>query len=204
MTRGRLVTFAALVAALAWALMTVGAYVRVSDSGLGCPDWPACHGQLVAGGHHALIEQVHRWIVTVLSVALVVLAALVYRLRRGERRVTTAMTITLALLGLQVVLGGVTVLLNNVSWTVVLHYGAAAALLAAVLLVVVRLAFPEAESPPRDAYVRLVTWLAGSRSGSSWSAPRSRRPTPTNRAARASRCARARSRRRSTITSSST
>ena len=161
MTRGRLVTFAALVAALAWALMTVGAYVRVSDSGLGCPDWPACHGQLVAGGHHALIEQVHRWIVTVLSVALVVLAALVYRLRRGERRVTTAMTITLALLALQVVLGGVTVLLNNVSWTVVMHYGAAAALLAAVLLVVVRLAFPEAESPPRDAYVRLVTWLAG-------------------------------------------
>jgi heme o synthase len=160
-TRGRLVTFAALVAALAWALMTVGAYVRVSDSGLGCPDWPACHGQLVAGGHHALIEQVHRWIVTVLSVALVVLAALVYRLRRGERRVTTAMTITLALLALQVVLGGVTVLLNNVSWTVVMHYGAAAALLAAVLLVVVRLAFPEAESPPRDAYVRLVTWLAG-------------------------------------------
>ena len=42
-----------------------------------------------------------------------------------------------------------------------MHYGAAAALLAAVLLVVVRLAFPEAESPPRDAYVRLVTWLAG-------------------------------------------
>ena len=161
MTSRRLVTFAALVAALAWALMTVGAYVRVSDSGLGCPDWPACHGQLVAGGHHALIEQVHRWIVTVLSVALVVLAALVYRMRRGERRITTAMTITLALLGLQVVLGGVTVLLNNVSWTVVLHYGAAAALLASVLLVVVRLAFPEAESPPRDAYVRLVTWLAG-------------------------------------------
>jgi protoheme IX farnesyltransferase len=160
-TSKRLVTFAALVAALAWALMTVGAYVRVSDSGLGCPDWPACHGQLVAGGHHALIEQVHRWIVTVLSIALVVLAALVYRLRRGERRVTMAMTITLALLGLQVVLGGVTVLLNNVSWTVVMHYGAAAALLAAVLLVVVRLAFPEAETPPRDAYVRLVTWLAG-------------------------------------------
>jgi len=160
-TPKRLVTFAALVAALAWALMTVGAYVRVSDSGLGCPDWPACHGQLVAGGHHALIEQVHRWIVTVLSVALVVLAVLVYRMRRGERRVTTAMTITLALLGLQVVLGGVTVLLNNVSWTVVMHYGAAAALLAAVLLVVVRLAFPEAESPPRDGYARLVTWLAG-------------------------------------------
>ena len=38
MTSRRLVTFAALVAALAWALMTVGAYVRVSDSGLGCPD----------------------------------------------------------------------------------------------------------------------------------------------------------------------
>jgi heme o synthase len=160
-TPRRLVTFAALVAALAWALMTVGAYVRVSDSGLGCPDWPACHGQLVAGGHHALIEQVHRWVVTVLSIALVVLGVLVYRLRRGERRVTMAMTITLALLGLQVVLGGVTVILNNVSWTVVLHYGAAAALLAAVLLVVVRLAYPEAESPPRDAYVRLVTWLAG-------------------------------------------
>ena len=122
--------------------MSVGAFVRASESGLGCPDWPSCHGRLLAGGHHAMIEEVHRWIATVLIIGVVGLAIGVFRGYRGDRRLTHPMVWVLGLLVLQVVLGGVTVLLKNVSWTVVIHYGAAALLVAALALVAVRLAFP--------------------------------------------------------------
>jgi heme a synthase len=146
-------------ALLGWALMTVGAFVRASESGLGCPDWPECHGQLVASGHHAMIEEFHRWVATVLIVGVVGLAVMVFRGYRDERRVTRPTVWVLALLALQVVLGGVTVLLRNVAWTVVVHYGAAALLVASITLVAVRLAFPATEPAPHDSFSRLIGWF---------------------------------------------
>jgi heme A synthase len=147
-------------AVLGWALMTVGAFVRASESGLGCPDWPACHGQLLVGGHHAMIEEFHRWIAALLIVGLIGLALAVFRSHRHDRRLTRPVIWVLALLALQVVLGGVTVLLRNVSWTVVIHYGAAALLVASITLLAVRLAFPTAEPAPRDSFSRLIEWFA--------------------------------------------
>ena len=41
----RRLTAAAL--ALALVVVSLGAWVRLSDAGLGCPDWPGCYGHLV-------------------------------------------------------------------------------------------------------------------------------------------------------------
>ena len=160
MTQRRLPLLAAALVALGWALMTVGAFVRASESGLGCPDWPSCHGRLLAGGHHAMIEEIHRWIASVLIIGVIGLAISVFRHRRGQHRLIRPMVWVLVLLVLQVVLGGVTVLLKNVAWTVVIHYGAAALLVAALALVAVRLAFPGTQAPARDSFSAAVGWFA--------------------------------------------
>jgi heme A synthase len=146
-------------ALLAWVMMTVGAFVRASESGLGCPDWPECHGQLVVGGHHAMIEEIHRWVGTVLVIGVVGLALVILRRYRRERRLVRPTFWMLGFLALQVVLGGVTVLLKNVSWTVVAHYGGAALLIASIVLVAVRLEFPSVHPPQRDSLSRAIDWL---------------------------------------------
>ena len=158
--RRRLALWAAAMALLGWVMMTIGALVRATESGLGCPDWPMCHGRLVAGGGHALVEETHRWVATVLVIGLASLAAIVLRRYRGERRVTLPAVLVLLMLVLQVVLGGVTVLLRNVAWTVVAHYAGAALLVASIALLAVRLAYPQARPVPRDRFVVLVTWFA--------------------------------------------
>lgn len=54
-------SFALLIAIMVVGLVTYGAWVRVSGSGLGCPDWPLCEGEVVPRNTAALIESGHRW-----------------------------------------------------------------------------------------------------------------------------------------------
>ena len=105
--------------ALAWAtvgalflLMTLGNVVSATGSGLACPDWPLCHGSVVPPLRpDVLIEYGHRVAAALTSILLV--ATIVVSVRRAPRAGTARLGIALlVLLGVQILLGGITVLLR--------------------------------------------------------------------------------------------
>ncbi len=108
----RRITFVAAVA-LAFIIVTGGA-VRLTGSGLGCPDWPTCaEDRIVAPWeYHAMVEFVNRTITGLVSVA-VILAVLGSLVREPRRRDLTWLSLGLVggVIG-QIVLGGLTVLFH--------------------------------------------------------------------------------------------
>ena len=119
-----------------FALIVLGGVVRITESGLGCPDWPLCHGRIIPPADAAtLIEYSHRLVASV--VGLLVLATLVVAWRHYRSR---AWTFRPALFGLVMVigqsaLGGAAVLTELSSIVVMVHMAMAQALLACFALV---------------------------------------------------------------------
>ena len=130
----RYLTLATLVGV--FALIVMGGVVRITDSGLGCPDWPLCHGRIIPPADAAtLIEYSHRLLASV--VGLLVLATLVVAWRRYRSR---RLIFRPALFGLVMVigqsaLGGAAVLTELSSIVVMVHMAMAQALLACFALV---------------------------------------------------------------------
>src|SRR5260370_2855473 len=114
-------------AAFAYLQIALGGLVRVSGSGLGCPDWPLCHGRpYPPADPHAIIEYSHRAVGTVtglLIIATVVLAWVVFRTRRP----LVAWIATASLIGVVGggALGGMVVANELQPWLVVVHLGLA-------------------------------------------------------------------------------
>ncbi len=93
-------------------IIVTGGAVRLSQSGLGCPDWPTCQGtHLVAAAKlHPMIEFINRMITIICSI-LVVLSALASFFRKPLRK--DLVWLSLGLVGgilAEIVLGGITVL----------------------------------------------------------------------------------------------
>ena len=134
-------TFRALaVAALvsAFAQVTLGGVVRVTGSGLGCPDWPFCHGKLIPPLNDiaTMLEYSHRLSASVLGI--LVLALFITALMR-YRRNKWAMNSTATALALVVVaslLGGATVLTELVWWIRLVHLAIAMGVVAALVIAV--------------------------------------------------------------------
>ena len=117
--------------------VTLGGVVRITDSGLGCPDWPLCHGELIPPAEfHTLIEYSHRLSATLLGLLVLAAAALAWRSHRSDRRLTVSTTLGLALVLVAAVLGGITVLTELEAWAVLVHLTVAELLIACIIVAI--------------------------------------------------------------------
>jgi cytochrome c oxidase assembly protein subunit 15 len=111
----------ALVAAiLCFGVVVLGGYTRLSNSGLGCPDWPGCFGHIAPTGsaeHYATdldvrkawVEMIHRYFASTLGLLCVIIAGLSLYARR-ERGVNVWLAVALVpLVVFQGILGMLTV-----------------------------------------------------------------------------------------------
>ncbi len=150
----RTVAIAALIAA--FGQVTFGSIVRVSESGLGCPDWPLCHGRLIPPFEfETLVEYTHRLIGALVGVLVIGAAALAWFGRRHDRLILAAAGIGVALVITAGVLGGVTVLTELEWWWRLVHLGVAELLAACLTVAIVAASIPSSASSRRNSVVSL-------------------------------------------------
>jgi len=112
---------------LCFGVVVLGAYVRLTAAGLGCPDWPGCYGHLTPlGAEHsgatqaayahrplepgkAWREMIHRYAVGTLSLVIILITALTIRARHARVSSVPLALALLAVLIVQALLGMLTV-----------------------------------------------------------------------------------------------
>ncbi len=130
-----------------FALIVLGGVVRVTESGLGCPDWPRCHGQFIPPlEREVLIEYSHRLVAMTVGFLILATTIFAWRSYRSEPTVLIPASLALILLIVQVLLGAVTVNLELPAEIVAAHLGVALALLATLLTATVATFFLGASS----------------------------------------------------------
>ena len=128
MTQKKLFLYIAITAAvLAFGVVMLGAYVRLSQAGLGCPDWPGCYGHVSVPSSsevnstllaarplepaRAWKEMIHRYFVGGLSTLVFALAVLAFWRRKAADQPKLLPGLLVVLLVLQALLGMWTVTL---------------------------------------------------------------------------------------------
>jgi heme A synthase len=134
-------------AGLMFALIAVGGAVRVTGSGLACPDWPLCEGRLIPRFEfHVLIEWFHRLIALCVGILLLATAVRVWTDRETRSRLGVLAGAAVGLYVAQALLGALTVW-KLLSPAMVSSHLAVGALLFSTLLVL-GLSAAEALAPP--------------------------------------------------------
>ncbi|WP_394222220.1 heme A synthase [Alteromonas gracilis] len=154
---------------LAAVVIILGAYTRLTDAGLGCPDWPGCYGNLtvplseekVAQANAAYPERpveafkawnemIHRYFAGTLGLCVLAIAVIAVR----QRNKGTPVKLPLLLLGLiifQAALGMWTVTLNLLPVVVMGHLLGGFTVLSCLFVLYLRLRHASSSQPPRVA-----------------------------------------------------
>ena len=149
----KLAALTALILFLTVDLIAVGAFTRLTDSGLGCPDWPGCYGELTPWGAKteisaaqaaqptgpvthgkAWIEMLHRYLAMAVGALILVAAAMAWRARAQLPHSPWWATATLLWVLVQGAFGKYTVTLKLYPAVVTLHLLGAQVLLVLLVL----------------------------------------------------------------------
>ncbi len=145
---------------LAFVVVVVGAYVRLSDAGLGCPDWPLCYGQTVPGQLEgaalgkAWKEMAHRYLAG--SLGLLILFVFLLSLKKRQSRPLAAALVFLVVFQATLGMWTVTMLLKPAIVTAHLLGG-----MATLALLVLLFLEPQSHSPAPEARALRLPALAG-------------------------------------------
>lgn len=144
---GRFRYLALAAALMTYLLIVVGGIVRVTGSGLGCPDWPTCYGHWIPPLRtDAIIEYTHR-LVAALTTPVILAASVVAWLRyRSIRLIRGPVVAAIFILFVQAALGGVVVIMETPPDLVAVHLGVALLLLG-VLITAAVMAFVRHRDP---------------------------------------------------------
>ncbi|HVC32421.1 MAG TPA: heme o synthase [Chloroflexota bacterium] len=156
---GSIRRLALLTAVVTFLLIVVGGVVRVSGSGLGCPDWPTCHGQVVPPlVLQSVIEYSHRFVAAIASFLVVLTAVYAWLRCRHQKWVVVPATAAVVLIIIQIMLGAFTVWLELLPGMVSIHLDNA--LLTFATVTITAAAARWATEPGRrfhvDGYARLA------------------------------------------------
>ncbi len=106
-------------------LVVVGAIVRVTGSGLGCPDWPLCYGQVLPPPQiESIIEYSHRFTAGAVGVMLVAIAVVAWRSHRHDHKVLIPALAGVGTIVVQSLIGAIVVALELPPTVVAIHLGA--------------------------------------------------------------------------------
>ncbi|WP_341923160.1 COX15/CtaA family protein [Polaromonas sp. YR568] len=166
---------------LTFDLVLFGAFTRLTDSGLGCPDWPGCYGhaspvgaqQPISAAQAAMpsgpvthgkawIEMIHRYLATGVGVLILTLAVATWLSRRKGQGTGTILSpwwplATLVWVCVQGAFGALTVTMKLFPLIVTLHLLGGLVLLALLRAQAVRYAQAQGEALP--APLPATTWL---------------------------------------------
>jgi cytochrome c oxidase assembly protein subunit 15 len=106
------------------AIIVSGAIVRLSNSGLGCRDWPNCNASdfVSVATHHAAIEQINRIFSGLIGIPLGITVLMAYQLRPRRRDLVRLAWLLFGLFWCEAIIGGISVEVQLAWFSVMSHF----------------------------------------------------------------------------------